>query len=97
MNWAPCNVTADTIRRLHAIAPGYRSWWIYFGVIEPIAILEARDMTTGHQMNAWRSIEPFSDIPGVRPSRRAAWHKRLLKRVARAQRDAKSERINGSR
>jgi hypothetical protein len=52
LDWAPLNVTPETVRALHGTAGRFESaapesWYIYFGVIPPLWIGACADMTTG--------------------------------------------------
>ena len=85
IDWAPKNVTPTTIRVLHATARGFETWYVYFGVIDLSAIVECFDLRGERTVQNW-SERPSSpmDVEPVAPSRRDRWHKKLLKRTARA-------------
>ena len=85
VEWAAKYATPDTVRNLHSTAPGFNSWYVYFGVIDRSAIIECVDIQTGGEVKNWADRPPSpSDVKPVPPWRRAAWHKRLLKDVAKA-------------
>lgn len=82
VDWAPKNVRPETISRLHAIAPSFNTWYVYFGIIKPSAIVECMDMENGKVVESWADREPSpSDVPPVPPWRRDAWQKKLLRDV----------------
>jgi hypothetical protein len=82
--WAPLNVAAATIRRLHAVATGHENWYIFFGIIQPTAISSCVKMSTRETIPNWAEVSPPElDLPGVPPWRREAWHRALLKKVER--------------
>lgn len=82
LDWSRRYVTKETRDMLHSTAPGFESWFVYFGHIKPEAIVECTDMATGENLDDWPDRFPASfDAPAVPYSRRAAWHKRLIKRV----------------
>jgi hypothetical protein len=85
IEWAAKCVTPDTVRRLHYTAPGFSSWYVYFGVIDRSAIINCVDMQTGREVKDW-AVKPQSptDAKPVPPWRRAAWHKKLLRDFAKA-------------
>jgi hypothetical protein len=83
-DWAPKNVTPDTIKRLHKVASKSETWFVFFGVIRPEAIIECVHMATGAAVADWASISPPSlDVKAIPPSGRKAWQRRMLK-MARA-------------
>lgn len=87
--WAPENATAKTIDALHAAAGEYEgegpaSWYIYFGVLPASSIRLCVDMASGKEVENWGEVSPSAlDRKAVPPSRRDAWHRRLLKDVKR--------------
>ncbi len=85
VEWGATHATLETIRALHEVGSDFGSWYVYFGVIDPTAIIECVDMQTGRAVEDWRNRSPSPlDMPPVPPSRRSAWHKKLLKKVAKA-------------
>jgi hypothetical protein len=84
IDWAPKNVTSDTMRGLHGVASGFNSWYVYFGVIDRSAIINCVEMQTGREVKNWADWpRSRSDVKPVPPWRRAAWQKKLLKHVAK--------------
>jgi hypothetical protein len=84
-DWAPKNVTTKTMRNLHATATSFDSWYVYFGVIEPSAIIECVDMEDSAAVKDWADRKPSPlDAPPVPSWRRDAWHRKLLKGARRA-------------
>jgi hypothetical protein len=84
VEWAATNASPETIRALNQ-GSDFKSWYIYFGIIEPCAIVDCVDMHTGKELADWRDRSPSPlDLPPVPPSRRSAWHKKLLKKIAKA-------------
>jgi hypothetical protein len=85
IDWAAEHATPDTVRRLHLTASGFDSWYVYFGVIDRSAIVNCVDTRTGREVEDWanRPQSP-SDVKPVPSWRRAAWHKKLLRDVAKA-------------
>jgi hypothetical protein len=82
--WAPHNVTADTINRLHTTADNFDSWFIYFGIIRRPAIVSCVDTQSGETIRNWDSLPATPlDRPGIPAWRRDAWHKKLLRNVGR--------------
>jgi hypothetical protein len=85
VEWAAKHVTPATVRGLHSIAPSFDSWYVYFGVIDRNAIIECVDMQTGSVVENWTAKPPSPlDAKPVPAKQRAAWHKKLLREVARA-------------
>lgn len=90
VDWAPGNVTPDTIEALHGAAAvhagdGPDSWYIFFGVIQPAAIASCVDTLSGAEIEGWADVSPPGlDIKAVPAWRRDAWHRQLLKRVEKA-------------
>jgi hypothetical protein len=85
VDWAPKNASPDTIRVLHATAPGFETWYVFFGVIDRSAIAECIDVRTGKFVEDWHERPPSPlDVEPVPPMRRNHWHKKLLKETARA-------------
>jgi hypothetical protein len=85
VDWAATNVTRDTMNRLHSLAPNYESWYVYFGIIRPSAIVECVDLHAGEALEDWRDRPPSPlDVAPVPAWRRDAWHKKLLKKLAYA-------------
>jgi hypothetical protein len=81
-DWASKNVTAKTVKALHARGVSFDSWYVYFGIIKPSTIIECTDMETGKTVKSWTEREPSpSDLPPVPPWRRDAWHRKLLRNV----------------
>lgn len=93
IDWAPDNVTPETIRALHSAVAhegedGPASWYILFGVVPPEGIIDCVDMETGRPLDGWRTLPPGPfDRPGVPARHRDKWHKKLLKNVAKAVRE----------
>jgi hypothetical protein len=85
--WAAKNVTPATIRVLHEAAGSFKTWYVYFGVIDPTAIGECVDMQTGLIVEDWRDV-PMGLVKPVPPDRRHAWHKKLIKKLRRQVRPA---------
>jgi hypothetical protein len=84
IDWAPKNVTPQTIRLLHEIGSAFETWWVYFGVIDRAAIEACVNMRTGKIIEGWSETPQAGwDVEPVPPWRRTAWHKKLLKSVAR--------------
>ena len=83
IDWAAHNVTAETIRVLHATARGFAHWYIYFGVITRAQIEKCVDMQSGTVVEHWGAEQSGLDMEPVPPWRRHAWHKKLLKAVRR--------------
>jgi hypothetical protein len=84
-DWAPQHVTPETIRMLQATAREWSSWYVFFGVIPPASILACVDMTTGERVRDWPSLYPAeASLRPVPAWRRDAWHRQLIKKVARA-------------
>jgi hypothetical protein len=83
--WASKNATARTIAALRAAdGDGDDSWWVYFGCIPPSAIT-CVETSTGAEISDWGNASPAAlDLPGVPYWNRHAWHRQLLKKVARA-------------
>jgi hypothetical protein len=79
--WAAKNATPATVRRLHAIGPGFDTWYVYFGVVDPAAI-ECVDMQTGLVVESWRDT-PEGVAKPVPPERRHVWHRKLMKKMRR--------------
>jgi hypothetical protein len=83
-DWARDNCTLATVEALQRTAASFDSWYIYFGVIKPEAIVACRDMKSGEDVPDWATLpQTASDTPGVPAWRRHAWHSALLKNVAR--------------
>jgi hypothetical protein len=80
--WAAENVTPETVRKLHATAGAFETWWIYFGVLDRAAIEECVDMQTCAAVEGWGDTATVMDVKPVPPWRRHAWHRKLLKEVA---------------
>jgi hypothetical protein len=88
-DWARRNVTPETIRGLHATAEGWGAWYVFFGVIPPAQIVACTDMATGESVPDWATLYPAEvSLKPVPAWRRDAWHRQLLKQVARAARAA---------
>lgn len=84
-DWFPANITADTADALHRLAGGWETWFVYFGIVRPEAIVECFDGFTGQLSPNWRNRPPSdTDLPGVPAWRREAWQRAMLKRVAKA-------------
>jgi hypothetical protein len=84
-DWAPSNATEETVRRLHATASGFESWYVYFGIVHLPMIISCEDTKTAARISNW--AEKFPVDPEIKPIpswRRDAWHKRLLKNVEKA-------------
>jgi hypothetical protein len=83
VDWAAKHVARDTRNTLHNTTPNFESWYVYFGVINPGAIVECVDLQTGEALKDWRDRPPSPlDATPVPPWRRSAWHKKLLKKIA---------------
>jgi hypothetical protein len=85
LDWAPKNATPHTIRTLHATAPNFESWYVFFGVIDRSAIEEVIDMANGAKIiEDWSEWPPSEmDVQPVPPWRRTHWHKKLLRKTRR--------------
>ena len=82
--WARKHVTKATREQLHASAPGFESWFIYFGHIKPAAIVSCMDMNTGEPVAEWGDcFPPVYDVKPVPFERRQRWHKALIKQLQR--------------
>jgi hypothetical protein len=80
--WAPGRVAERTIASLNLVAEGHTSWWVYFGVIPPLAIKKCVRTVTWLEVENWPEVSPIElDCPGVPAWHRKAWHNRLLKAV----------------
>ena len=84
VDWAPRNATLETRRFLHETAPTSDSWWVYFGVVRAESIVACDDLVNGGTLDLVGIEERDDDLPGVAPWRRSAWHKKLLREVAKA-------------
>lgn len=83
-DWSRRHVTKETREALHGTAPGFESWFVYFGHIEPAAIVECTDMQTGEAVPDWFDrFPPVYDVKPVPFARRQKWHKSLMKRLQR--------------
>jgi hypothetical protein len=85
VDWARRNVKPETIENLHASGQGFQNWYVYFGVIDLIAITQCLDMASGQVIDDWtrRESSPF-DVRPVPSWRREAWRKKMIKQVDRA-------------
>jgi hypothetical protein len=92
LDWAPGNVTADTIEALHSTAAehdgdGPASWFIFFGVLAPNTIRSCLNILTGEEIENWRELRALNPrdamtmkaTKGVPAWRRDAWHRQLIK------------------
>lgn len=85
LEWASANVSPETIRALHLTATNYASWYVYFGVLPPTAIIQCVDMAIGQTVDNWAELSPPElDVRGVPAYRRMEWQKKMLKGVLRA-------------
>jgi hypothetical protein len=82
-DWAVAHATPETIRCLHAVASGFASWFVYFGVVDPKRIIACIDMQTGLAVEDWRNT-PEGQVKPVAPDRRHVWHKKLMRKFRRA-------------
>lgn len=84
-DWAKRNATPTTIAALHGTAPGFETWYVFFGVLPRPTILQCCHMFAAETAVAdWDKREPTPfDVEPVAPDHRARWHKRLLKQMAR--------------
>jgi hypothetical protein len=84
--WALTNATAHTISILqNANGDQDETWFVYFGVLPPSAIVECINSENGTTIHEWPNIEETPlDAPAVPAWRRDAWHKNLLKKVQKA-------------
>jgi hypothetical protein len=89
-DWAARNVTPDTQARLHETGQSFQTWFVYFGVI-PASKITCLDCENEREIALDSLPETGADVPGVPYWRRDAWHKKLLKNVARAARDSPPE------
>jgi hypothetical protein len=89
VDWSAKHVTPETISALHRAAATraaatFDDWYVYFGVIDRSAIEECVDMQTGKAVENWQDRTPSPlDVPPVPVWRRLAWHRKLLKNIAR--------------
>lgn len=86
LDWSKENVTPETIELLHRTT-GARpeTWFIYFGIIEPAAILECFAVREGRVVENWADhLSPALCVRGIPAWRRDAWQRQMLKRVRRA-------------
>ena len=83
--WAQANVTPLTFEALkRADGRQDQTWFVYFGVLPSVSITECFDFYAGKPVTEWPHIPQAPlDLPGVPSWRRAAWHKSLLKKVAK--------------
>ena len=81
--WAPKNVTPETIANLHgSTGHAHDTWWVYFGAVPPTAILACVDMSTGSQVTNWGEVSPPEmDHPAISPSRANEWIRRRLRKA----------------
>jgi hypothetical protein len=85
IDWAAEYATPVTVRGLHSTASGFNSWYVYFGVIDRKAIIDCVDMQTGSEVRDWADRPPSPlDVKPVPPWRRGAWHKKVIRNVAKA-------------
>jgi hypothetical protein len=82
--WAGKNATPATVRKLHAVASSFDTWYVYFGFIDLAKIEGCVDVQTGLAVEDWRET-PEGDVRPVPPERRHVWHKKLMKRIRRWQ------------
>lgn len=78
-DWAPGNVVEDTVKRLHATAKSFESWYIYFGVLPPASIRACMATATDDDIPKWGEISELESDEGVPVWRRNAWHRHLIK------------------
>jgi hypothetical protein len=83
VHWAANNATPLTVRGLHAAASGFETWYVYFGVIDRVAIEQCVDMRTGKIVEGWSDLPQSELVKPVPPWRRHEWHRKLLKKVRR--------------
>jgi hypothetical protein len=101
LDWAPGNVTPNTIEALHSTAAehdgeGPASWFVFFGVLAPNAIRSCSNTLTGEQIKNWCELpvpNPLDAMAmkakkGVPAWRRDAWHRQLIKSTTKAGWDA---------
>jgi hypothetical protein len=83
--WAQENCTVTTIEALHTTATSFDTWYVYFGVIRPEAIVACVDMQSDEAMLDWTLLpQRPGDPPGVPAWRRDAWQAKMLKQVRAA-------------
>jgi hypothetical protein len=84
-DWAQKHADAEFTRTLYETAGSDGSaWYVCFGVIPPSAIVECTDMRTGQRIEQWAEACPVElSCKGVPAWNRQAWHRKLLKQVAR--------------
>lgn len=85
-DWAPINVTEETIRALsNAEGGASHSWFVYFGWLKPERLFNVFDMQEGMPIENWKKAFPVADDRrGVPYWHRAKWHKALIKQVDKA-------------
>jgi hypothetical protein len=86
-DWAPANVTPETVAILHGTAPNFETWYVYFGWVKPERIVAVTDLTTGARLDDWSNAFPReSDVHGWRYQDRFTWQTRMLKHVNKQRR-----------
>ncbi|MER9702190.1 hypothetical protein [Mesorhizobium sp. M0146] len=81
--WAATNVAQNTVEALRqADGAGDRTWYIFFGCVDPDRIVEVVDLATSEAVPDWPNAWPLANSrPGVRFEDRFVWHERLLQNV----------------
>ena len=90
LEWAPSNVTPDTLNALHQDnGSNFETWYIYFGHIATDSIVDVIDMSSDTSVSIWENHWPEeTSLKGYAYRDRFLWKKRVLRRAARVIRRA---------